>query len=108
MGRKKIVKRVTRARTSEEKKRHAAIRAQAKNDFPPAKIPRLKPATTGIGAEIRKAREAKGLTWYSLAKLAGIPNSTTIRNIEYGRDVKLSNVEAIAKALGQRVELVEA
>jgi hypothetical protein len=43
-----------------------------------------------------------------VAKLAGIPNSNTIRDIEYGRDVKLSNLEAVVKALGLQLELVEA
>jgi transcriptional regulator with XRE-family HTH domain len=58
-------------------------------------------------AAIRRAREAKGLTWYSLAKLANIPNPTTVHDIEYGRDAKLSNVQAIAKTLGLKVELLE-
>lgn len=51
--------------------------------------------------------EAQGLTWYALAKLAGIPNPNTVRDIEYGRDAQLSNVQAVAKALGLRLELVE-
>jgi len=41
------------------------------------------------------------------AKLAGIPNSSTVRDIEYGRDSQLSNVEAVAKVLGLRLELAE-
>jgi transcriptional regulator with XRE-family HTH domain len=56
---------------------------------------------------IRAAREAQGLTWYALAKRAGIPNPNTVRDIEYGRDTKLSSVEAVAEALGLRLELVE-
>ena len=46
----------------------------------------------------------------SVAKLAEIPNPATVRDIEYGRDAKLSNIEAIATALGLRrlrLELVE-
>ena len=46
------------------------------------------------------------MTWYALAKLAGIPNSSTIRDIEYGRDARFSNVQAVAKALGLRLEMV--
>ncbi len=65
------------------------------------------PATEGVGARIRAAREAQGLTWYAVAKRAGIPNPSTVRDIEYGRDTKLSSVQAIAKALGMQVELVE-
>jgi len=49
---------------------------------------------------LRKAREAQELSWYAVAKAAGIPNPGTIRNIEAGRDAKLSNVQAIAKVLG--------
>jgi hypothetical protein len=37
----------------------------------------------------------------------GIPNHATIRNIEQGKDVKFSNLEAVAAALGLEVELVE-
>lgn len=48
------------------------------------------------------------MTWYAVAKRAGIPNPSTIRDIEYGRDTKLSSVEAVAHALGLRLELVEA
>ncbi len=55
-----------------------------------------------------RAREARGLTWYAVAKRAGIPNPSTVRDIEYGRDTKLSSVQAVADALGLRLELVEA
>jgi len=44
---------------------------------------------------------------YAVAKLAGIPNPNTVRDIEYGRDAQLSNVKAVAQALGLRLELVE-
>jgi hypothetical protein len=30
-----------------------------------------------------------------------------VRDIEYGRDVQLSTVQAVAKALGLRLEMVE-
>jgi len=42
-----------------------------------------------------------------VAKEAGIPNPSTVRDIEYGRDTKLSSVQAVAQALGLRLELVE-
>jgi len=54
----------------------------------------------------RQEREARGLTWYALAKLAGIPNQATIRSIEQGKDVKLSNLQSIADVLGLTLELV--
>jgi hypothetical protein len=38
--------------------------------------------------------------------LAGIPNQATIRAIEQGKDVRLSNVELVARALGITLELV--
>lgn len=40
--------------------------------------------------------------------MANIPNLSTIRDIECGRDAKLSNIEAVAASLGLRLELVEA
>ena len=43
---------------------------------------------------------------YALAKAAGIPNQATIRDIEQGKDVKFSNLQAVAKALGLELELV--
>lgn len=61
----------------------------------------------GISARIRQAREARGLTWYALAKLAGIPNTNTVCDIEYGRDALLSTVQAVAHALGLRLDLIE-
>ncbi len=36
-----------------------------------------------------------------------IPNQATIRDIEQGKDVKLSNLQAVASALGLELELVE-
>ena len=66
---------------------------------------RLKPVSKGIGARLRESREAQGLTWYAVAKRANIPNSATVRDIECGRDVKLSSLEAVAMALGMQVSL---
>ena len=83
------------------------IRVQAQRSFPPDPN-RPRPATRGIGAKIRAARENQGLTWYAVAKAAGIPNPATVRDIEYGRDTKLSSIEAIAVALGLELDLVEA
>ena len=53
------------------------------------------------------ARETRGLTWCALANLAEIPNQATIRDIEQGKDVKLSNLLAVARAQGLRLELIE-
>jgi hypothetical protein len=102
-----MAKQVFRRLTTAEKKRHAEIRKQVMQEFPPAKRKKLQPARTGIAAELRKSRKRQGLTYYAVAKHAGIPNPNTVKDVEYGRDAKLSNIEAIAKVLGLRLELVE-
>jgi len=89
-----------------ERQRLRDIRAQVQKEFPPRDPPRLKPSTSALAAQIRAARETRGLSWYAVAKLAGIPNPSTVRDLEYGRDTKLSSVEAVAHALGLKLELV--
>ena len=96
-----------RPATAEERERHAAIRQATKRKFPPAEGDGRLESPPGIPARIRQAREARGLTWYALAKLAGIPNANTVRDIEYGRDAQLSTVQAVAHALGLRLDLME-
>src|SRR5579864_443259 len=104
---KKNIQRIVRPATPEERRRHALIRQQVMQEFPPAPSAKQMTSPPGIPEQIRKAREAKGLTWYAVAKLAGIPNSSTVRDIEYGRDSQLANVEAVAKVIGLRLEMVE-
>jgi hypothetical protein len=106
MAQKKF-QRLIRSATVEERQRHAEIRRKVQQEFPPAPGARPQEAPPGIPAQIRRAREAKGFTWYAVAKLAGIPNPNTVRDIEYGRDAKLSNVQAVAKVLGLRLELMQ-
>ena len=110
MAKKQITRRIRRRgpESREEQQRLNAIREQVRKEFPPRDPPRLQPATEGVAAQIRAAREAQGLTWYAVAKRAGIPNPSTVRDIEYGRDTKLSSLQAVANALGLRLELVEA
>jgi hypothetical protein len=100
-------KRIVRPATPEERARHSEIREQVLKEFPPVDSPRLRSATSGIGAQIRAAREAQGLTRFALARKAGLPNSGAIRDIEYGQDVKLSDVRMVAVALGLELALVE-
>ena len=109
MEKKKITSRIHRRgpQTQEERQRLQDIREKVQQEFPPRIPPRLSPATEGVAARIRAAREAQGLTWYAVAKQAGVSNPSTIRDIEYGRDTKLSSVQAVAEALGLRLELVE-
>ena len=103
----KKFKRIVRPATEEERERHAAIRRTIVQEFPPAEGAKRPGSPPGIPARIRQAREAQGLTWYALAKRAGIPNANTVRDIEYGRDAQLSTVQAVAHALGLRLELME-
>lgn len=108
MGKKKIKGRILRGRRStEEVRRLQKTRQKVRKEFPPRDSPRLQPAKAGIAAQIRVARQTQGLTWYAVAKRAGIPNPSTVRDIEYGRDAKLSSLQAVAEALGLRLELVE-
>jgi DNA-binding XRE family transcriptional regulator len=100
-------KRIIRAATPEERKRHAEIRAKVAQEFPPAPDSGRADAPPGLPAQIRAAREAKGLTRYAVAQLVGIPDSNTVRDIEAGRDAQLSNVQAVAHVLGLRLELVQ-
>jgi len=108
MAKKKITRVFRTGRVSPaEADRLNDIRRKVMAEFPPA-ANRSRPATSGIAAQIRAARESQGLTWYAVAKLANVPNPATIRDIEYGRDAKLSNIESVAKALGLRLELTKA
>jgi ribosome-binding protein aMBF1 (putative translation factor) len=93
--------------SDEERQRLEEIRKKAMEEFPPRHLPRLQPVTSGIGAQIRSARVAQGFTWYSLAEKAGLPSANVVRDIEYGREVTLTHIEAVAAALGLRLELVE-
>jgi ribosome-binding protein aMBF1 (putative translation factor) len=104
---KKKLRHINRRLTDEQRARHTRIREMAAKDFPP-KPGKRKPSPPGIPTRIREARELQGLTWYALARRAAIPNQATIRDIEQGKDVKLSNLQAVAAALGLELELVEA
>jgi hypothetical protein len=96
----KKLKHVDRRLTEEERARHAKIREAAVQDIPPKQGVGQAPSPPGIPARIRQAREAQGLIWYALAKLAGISNQAVIRDIEQGKDVRLSDLECVAPALG--------
>jgi len=96
---------VNRRLTPNERARHAKLRSMMAKRLPPKMRPAA-PPKLGIAAQVRQARTAQQLTWYALAKLAGIPNQATIRAIEQGKDVRLSNVERVAQALGLTLELV--
>ena len=103
----KKLKHINRRLTDEERARHAQIREATMKDIPPKAATGRRPSPPGIPLKIRQAREARGLTWYAVAKLAGIPNQATIRDIEQGKDVHVSNLQAMANALGLKLALVE-
>jgi hypothetical protein len=109
MEEKKIVDRIRAPGpvSEEECQRLQQIREKVMKEFPPRDPPRLQTASSGVGAQIRLAREAQGLTWYSLAERAGLPSANIVRDIEYGREVTLTNIEAVVAALGLKLELVE-
>ncbi len=104
---KRRVQRVVRPATAEERRRHAELRDKVMQEFPPSEGVGPKPSPPGIAAQIRQAREGKRLTWYAVAKLAGISKPSTVRDLELGRNAQLSDVQAVAKVLGLRLELVE-
>ena len=110
MAKRRITRRIRQRgpESQEEQERLRAIREAVRREFLPRDPPGLQRATEGVAAQIRAAREAQGLTWYAVAKRAGIPNPSTVRDIEYGRDTKLSSLQGVANALGLRVELAEA
>jgi DNA-binding XRE family transcriptional regulator len=103
----KELQHLNRRLTDEERSRHARIRETVVAEVPPRRDVDRTPSPAGIPSQIRAAREARHLTWYALARLAGIPNQATIRDIEQGKDVKLSNLQAVAGALGLALELAE-
>lgn len=100
----KKLTRIERKLTVDERRRHAKIRAAAEKEFP-SKRRSSAAASLGIPATIRAEREAQGLTWYALAQKSRIPNQATIRDIELGKDVKISSLQAVAAALGLSLEL---
>jgi len=102
----KKFKRTTTTETPTDKKRRSVARAAVEKEFPPKQ--RRQAKAVGIGKRFRDSRKAQGLTWYAVAKQAGIPNSGTVRAIEEGQDAKLSSVQAIAKVLGLKLDVVDA
>lgn len=97
---------IERRLTEEERARHTAIRDAAADDFPPKATAVQAPSPPGIPTAIREAREERRLTWHELAVLAGV-ESHAIRDIEQGNDVRLSDLQRVAGALGLKLELVE-
>ena len=98
--------RVNRQLTDQQKQEYDEIRRQAKEEFPALERPRGPTEKGRIALALREARLAQGLTFEQLAERSGIADANLVRDIEYGSDAKISDVAAIAHALGLRVELV--
>lgn len=107
MAKNKIAERTTvnQPLSAEEKERLNEIERKAKQDFPPDA---RQPARTGIAAQIRWERKSQGLSWEAVAEMAGIADADMVRDIEYGLDSPRSSVEAVAGALGLKLEAVKA
>lgn len=97
---------VNRAMTEKERQQAIDIRAAAQKDFPPKPTVGQELPPIGIPARICDARKSRRLTRFELGKLAGV-SSVVIRDIERGNDVPLSQLQAVAAALGLAVELVD-
>ena len=98
--------RVSRTLTAQQKKEYDAIRRKAKEEFPPLEPPRGPSEKARLALALREGRLAQGLTYEQLAERSGVADASTVREIEYGSDAKMSDLAAIAHALGYRLELV--
>lgn len=59
----------------------------------------MAPGAGVIGSRLRKARVNRGMSASELAEKAGLSHET-IRQVESGRDPKVSTIERLADALG--------
>jgi len=75
------------------------IRRKVMDEFPPDPN-RARPAQTGIAAQIRHLVRRRQARQH--------PQPRHHPRHRYGRDAKLSNIEAVAAALGLRLELTRA
>ena len=98
--------RVRRTLTGQQKKKYDEIRRKAKKEFPPLEPPRGPSEKTRLALALRQGQLDQGLTYEQLAVRSGLPDAETVRDIEYGSDAKISDLAAIAHALGLRLELV--
>lgn len=101
----KELQHINRRLTDEERRLAEEIREGAIKDFPPKQVAEPMPAA-GIPQRIQSARQARGHTRYELGRLSNVP-STVVRAIEQGDDVPLSQLQAVAEALGLTIEVVE-
>jgi len=105
MAKSEKLEHIHRRLTDEERRRAAAIREGAEQDFPPKSVAE-RASPPGIPRQIEAARKRRGMTRYELGQTAKVA-STVVRAIEQGDDVPLSQLRAVAAALGLNIELVE-
>jgi len=105
MAKSNKLEHVHRPLSDEERRRAVSIREGAQRDFPPKPVAE-EASPPGIPSQIEAARKRRGMTRYELGQTAQVP-STVVRAIEQGDDVPLSQLRAVAAALGLNVELVE-
>ena len=98
--------RTSRQLTAQQGTDYDEIRRKTKEEFPPLDLPGGPSEKTRLALALRDARQAQGLTFEQLAERASVADANTIRDIEYGSDAKMSDIAAIAHALGLRLELV--
>ena len=98
--------RLTRPLTSDEKSRHSEVREKVMQEFPPAETMKHAPESHGVAAQLRRTRKSRGLTYEAVAQQAGLPSGNMVKDVEYGRNTNLKHIEAIAQALGMKIELV--
>ena len=60
-----------------------------------------------VAAQLRKVIESSGLSFEKMAKKLGTNKGTVYHFVKKGRDPQLSTVEAWAKKLGFRLELIK-
>ncbi len=102
----KKLTRISRTLSADEQQKYDEVRRKAKEEYPPLDPPRGASEKGRIALAIREARKKKGLTLEQVAEQAGVADAEMVRDIEYGSDAKMSDVTAIARALGLRLELV--
>ena len=101
------IERLTRQLTRDEKERHSRVRQQVMKEFPPAHTKKHEPLQEGIAAQLRQARKGQGLTYEAVAQRAGVRSANAVKDVEFGRNTDLADIEAIAGALGLKLELVQ-
>ena len=100
--------RITRQLTPDEKRRHAEVRQQVMKDFPPTENRKHAALQSGIAAQLRQARKSEELTYEAVAEQAGLRSANTVKDVEFGRNKDIADIQAIADALGLKLELVQA